>query len=105
VALAIFVRLQLLVGGVKVNPNLNAGPGGATFETLVDWLAGIMLLVCAVGALFGVGKWVLGSQDGHPGQVQSGRRMVGIALGGAFIIGALPALIDFFQSSGGTVHK
>jgi hypothetical protein len=31
--------------------------------------------------------------------------MVGIAMLGAFVIGALPALIDFFQSSGGTVHK
>lgn len=104
-ALAIFVRLQLLAGKVSINPNLNAGPGGETFEKLVNWLAGIMLVVCAIGALFGIGKWVLGSHDGHPGQVQSGRRMVGIAMAGAFLIGALPALIDFFESSGGTVHK
>jgi hypothetical protein len=105
VALATFVKLQLLVGAVSINPNLNAGPGGATFEKLVDWLAGIMLLVCAVGALFGIGKWVLGSRDGHPGQVQSGRNMVGIAMLGAFVIGALPAFINFLNSLGTTVHK
>lgn len=104
-ALAIFTKLQLLAGDVKIDPNLNAGPGGPIAEKLVNWLAALMLLACAVGALFGVGKWVLGSRDGHPGQVQSGRNWVGLALLGAFIIGALPALINFFNSLGTTVHK
>jgi hypothetical protein len=105
VALATFVRLQLLVGGVKVNPNLNAGPGGPTIEKLLDWLAGLMLVACAAGALYGVGQWVLGSHSSRASQVDSGKTKVGIGLGGAFIIGALPALIDFFLSTGGTVHK
>lgn len=104
-ALATFIKLQLLAGDISINPNLNAGPGGATFEKLVDWLAGLTLLACAVGALFGIGKWVLGSRDGHPGQVQSGRNTVGVAMGAAFGIGALPALINFFNSLGTTVHK
>jgi len=54
VALAIFTRLQLLAGDVKIDPNLGAGPGGPTAERLVNWLAALMLLGCAVGALFGL---------------------------------------------------
>lgn len=104
-ALAAFIKLQLLAGDISINPNLNAGPGGATAERLVNWLAGITLVVCAAGALFGVCKWVLGSRDGHPGQVQSGRNWVGVALLGAFIVGALPAFINFLNTLGGTVHK
>lgn len=104
-ALAIFIRLQLLAGDVSINPNLSAGPGGATAERLLNWLAGLTLLACAAGALFGICKWVLGSQDGHPGQVQSGRRWVGVALLGAFGVGALPAFINFLNSLGTTVHK
>lgn len=104
-ALAIFIRLQLLAADVSINPNPNAGPGGPTAERLLNWLAGLVLLACAAGALFGIGKWVLGSQDGHPGQVQSGRRWVGVALGCAFLVGALPAFINFLNSLGTTVHK
>ena len=104
-ALAIFVKFQLLAGEVKIDPDLKAGPGGATFEKLVDWLAGITLLACAAGALFGICKWVLGSRDGHPGPVQSGRNWVGVALLGAFGVGALPAFINFLNSLGTTVHK
>jgi hypothetical protein len=105
VALAAFIKLQLLAGDVSINPNLNAGPGGATAERLLNWLAGITLLACAAGALFGICKWVLGSRDGHPGQVQSGRNWVGVALLGAFGVGALPAFINFLNSLGTTVHK
>lgn len=104
-ALATFLRLQLLVGGVSVNPNLNAGPGGPTLEKLVDWAAGLVLLACAAGALLGIGQWVLGSHSTRASQVDAGKTKVFVSLGCAFIIGALPALINFFEGLGSTVHK
>jgi hypothetical protein len=105
VALATFVKLQLLAADVSITPNLNAGPGGPTAQRLLNWLAGLTLLACAAGALFGICKWVLGSRDGHPGQVQSGRNWVGGALLGAFGVGAAPAFINFLNSLGTTIHK
>jgi hypothetical protein len=105
VALATFVKLQLLAGAVQINPNLNAGPGGATLERMVNWLAGVMLLACAAGALLGIGQWVLGSRGNNVGQVDAGRTKVAIAAIGAFLVGALPAIINFFESLGGAVHK
>jgi len=103
VALATFVKLQLLVGAVKIDPNLNAGPGGPTLERLLDWAAALALLACAAGALFGIGQWVLGSQSSRASQVDSGKHHVFVALGCAFLIGALPAFINFLDGLGGTV--
>lgn len=102
-ALATFLRLQLLTGGVDINPNLSAGPGGSVLEKLVNWGAGLMLLACAAGALVGIGQWVLGSHSTRASQVDAGKTKVGVSVGCAFLIGALPALINFFQSLGGTV--
>lgn len=103
-ALATFVRLQLLVG-VDINPNLKSGPGGPTLEKLVDWGAGLVLLACAAGALLGIGQWALGSHTTRASQVDSGKTKVFVSLGCAFLVGALPALINFFEGLGSTVHK
>lgn len=104
-ALATFVKFQLLAGAVKVDPNLNAGPGGPTLEKLVNWGAGLMLLACAAGALLGIGQWVLGNHSTRASQVDAGKTKVFVAVACAFLIGALPALINFFEGLGSTVHK
>ena len=103
-ALATFVKFQLLSSAaVKVNPNSNALPGMPAAEKLVDGLAAFILLGCAVGALLGIGQWVLGSRTNNYSQADSGRSKVAIAAGGAFLVGALAAIINFFVTAGGAV--
>jgi hypothetical protein len=104
VALATFVKLQLLASAaVKVDPNSNALPGMPAAEKLVDGLAAFILLGCAAGALLGIGQWVLGSRTNNYSQADSGRSKVAIAAGGAFLVGALAAIINFFVTAGGAV--
>lgn len=103
-ALATFVNPQLLLGAaVKVNPNSNALPGMPAAEKLVDGLAAFILLGCAAGALLGIGQWVLGSRTNNYSQADSGRTKVAIAAGGAFLVGALAAIINFFVTAGSAV--
>lgn len=103
-ALAILARFPLLLSAaVKVNPNSKALPGMPAAEKLVDGLAAFMLLGCAAGALLGIGQWVLGSRTNNYSQADSGRTKVAIAAGGAFLIGALAAIINFFQTAGSAV--
>lgn len=103
-ALAILVKFQLLTNAaVSVKPNPTALPGLPAAEKLVNGLAAFILLACVVGALFGIGQWVLGSKSNNYSQADSGRSKVAIAAGGAFLVGALATIINFFESAGGAV--
>lgn len=103
-ALATLAKLPpLLEAAVKVKPNSTALPGMAAAEKLVDGLAAFVLLGCAAGALLGIGQWVLGSRTNNYSQADSGRTKVAVAAGGAFLVGALAAIINFFLSAGGAV--
>lgn len=102
-ALATFVNQLLAFAAVKVKPNSHALPGLPAAEKLVDGLAAFVLIGCAAGALLGIGQWVLGSRTNNYSQADSGRTKVAIAAGGAFLVGALAAIINFFVSAGGAV--
>lgn len=88
---------------VSVEPNPNALPGMPTAEKLVDGLAAFILLGCVVGALFGIGQWVLGSRSSNYSQVDDGKKKIGAAVLGAFGVGALATVINFFVSAGGQI--
>lgn len=104
VAIAIFFKFQALTtAAVSVKPNPTALPGLPAAEKLVNGLAAFILLACVVGALFGIGQWVLGSKSNNYSQADSGRSKVAIAAGGAFLVGALATIINFFESAGGAV--
>jgi VIT1/CCC1 family predicted Fe2+/Mn2+ transporter len=104
VALGTFVKLQLFADTkVKVDPNGSALPGLPALEKLVDGLAAFILVACAAGALLGIGQWVFGSRSSNYSQADSGKTKVAIAAGGAFLVGALGAIINFFLTAGGGV--
>jgi hypothetical protein len=88
---------------VNVKPNPNALPGSSAAEKLVDGLAYFIILGCIAGALFGIGQWVLGSRTSNYSQSESGRTKVAVAVFGAFLVGALAAIINFFVSAGSAV--
>lgn len=102
-AFATFVNQLLASAAVKVNPNSHGLPGLSAAEKLVDGLAAFVLLGCVAGALLGIAQWVLGSRANNYTQADSGRTKVAIAAGGAFIVGALAAIINFFVTAGGAV--
>jgi NhaP-type Na+/H+ or K+/H+ antiporter len=105
VALAVLVKLQLALesAAVSIKPNPNGGPGTPALEKLVNWLAAIVILGCALGLLLGVGQWVLGSKSNNFSHASDGKQKVLYSLLGAFVVGAGAALINFFYTSGSAV--
>lgn len=88
---------------VTVNPNPDALPGMSEATKLIDGLAAAVLLACVAGFLLGVGQWVLGSKTSNFSQADSGRSKVLVSVLGAFGVGAVAAIINFFLSAGGAV--
>ncbi len=86
---------------VKVSPDPAALPGGAQLQQIVNGLAGMALIALAGAAVVGAVWWAVGSSGSHPGAVLGGKRMVLIAVAAALVVGATPALINFFRALGG----
>lgn len=89
-----------LRAAVKVNPNPDGLPGMPAATKLVNGLAAFILLACAAGFLLGLGQWVLGSKTSNFSQADSGKGKVVASVLGAFGVGAVAAIINFFLSAG-----
>ena len=100
--LALFIFYHI-AAAINVKPDPNALPGMPTAQKLVNGLAAFIILACVVGALFGIGQWVLGSRTSNFSQADSGKSKVGAAVLGAFGVGAVAAIINFFVTAGGQI--
>ncbi len=88
--------LSRLVLDVSLNPNPGALPGGNALQQLADGLGGWALIACLLGLVVGAALWALGAHSQNYGQAYVGRRAVLVSVGAALLIGAAPALINFF---------
>jgi hypothetical protein len=86
---------------VKVSPDPGALPGGAQLQQIVNGLAGMALIALAGAAVAGAVLWAVGAGGSHSGAILGGKRMVLVAVAAALVVGATPALINFFRSLGG----
>lgn len=103
--LANLYLLQLIAKvDVKVNPNLDALPGGSAAQKLLNGVAGFGLLYAAGKFILGAAQWSFGSRNGNFGHADEGKsRMLG-GVGTAFAIGAAAAVVNFFFGAGTTVE-
>lgn len=90
-----------LVAQVQVSPNPGALPGGAQLQQIVNGLAGLSLIALAGAAIAGAVWWAVGAAGSHPGSIMNGKGMVLVAVAAALVVGATPALINFFRALGG----
>lgn len=88
------------LAAVSVKPDPNGLPGMPAATKLVDGLAAFILLACVAGFLLGVGQWVLGSKTSNFSQSDSGKSKVLVSALGAFGVGAVAAIINFFLNAG-----
>jgi hypothetical protein len=86
------------------HPDPSGLPGSATLERLTNGLGWWALVFALVGMLVGAAAWALGAHTQNYHQSYSGRRAVLISGLAALLIGAAPALIQFFFSAGSRVH-
>lgn len=89
---------------VKVNPDPGGLPGATAFQKLLDGGAALGLLVCVAAFVIGAAQWGFGSRSQNYSQAADGREHMLKGLGGAFAIGAVSAVINFFYTAGTGVH-
>lgn len=95
--------MKAVLAAVSLNPDLSALPGGAQFQALTNGVGGWALLLCLVALLVSAATWALGANSQNFQYATAGKRGVLVAGLGALVIGAAPALINFFFSTGGAV--
>ncbi len=90
--------------GVAMHPNANALPGGQLLQNLMNGIGGWALALSLVGLVIGAAAWALGSHGQNYQQTFVGRRAVLISALAALLIGAGPAIVNFFFAAGQGIH-
>ena len=85
---------------VDVNPNPNDLPGGAVIQQLLDGLAGWALFGSLAALLVSAIVWALGANGGNYHAANKGKTGVLVSAVTALLVGAAPALINFFNQLG-----
>jgi MFS family permease len=89
---------------VTLDPDTSSLPGGQVLQKLMNGLGGWALALSLVGLLIGAAAWALGSHAQNYQQTFVGRRAVLISGLAALLIGAGPAIVNFFFKAGQGVH-
>jgi MFS family permease len=95
---------HLLPADVTLTPDTSSLPGGQVLQHLMNGLGGWALALALVGLLIGAAAWALGSHGQNYQQSFVGRRAVLISGLAALLIGAGPAIVNFFFTAGRGVH-
>jgi Family of unknown function (DUF6112) len=94
----------IIAAGIHANPNPNGLPGSPALQSLIDGLAFWGLLAALAGLVVSAALWALSAHSGNYHQAGVGRRGTLVSAAAAFLIGAAPALVTFFENLGNTVH-
>jgi len=96
--------IQTGLTAVSMTPDPTQLPGGQVLQRLTDGLGGWALALSLVGLLIGAAAWALGAHSQNYQQSYSGRKAVLVSGFAALLIGAGPAIVNFFFSTGQGVH-
>jgi hypothetical protein len=88
------------VNDVKLDPRPGGLPGSEVLQGLVDGLAFWALIAALAALVVGAAVWAWASHAQNHHYSANGRRAVGIGALAALIIGAAPALVNFFAEAG-----
>ncbi len=89
---------------VSLSPSITALPGSAVLMQFANGLAAWSLVGALVALLLGAALWAVGSHTQNMHQSMAGRRAVITSLVAALLIGAAPHLVNFFFTTGQSVH-
>ncbi|MBU6495675.1 MAG: hypothetical protein KGR42_04565 [Acidobacteria bacterium] len=94
----------MLFADVTVTPSTTALPGGAVLQQFANGVSAWALIGALIALLVGAVLWAVGSHSQNFHQSAAGRRAVITSLIAAIVIGAAPALVNFFFHTGLSVH-
>jgi len=89
---------------VTMTPDPSQLPGGEVLQRLTNGLGGWALALSLIGLLIGAAAWALGAHSQNYQQSYSGRKAVLVSGFAALLIGAGPAIVNFFFAAGQGVH-
>ncbi len=102
--MSLFTHLVLAASGIGGQPDPNGLPGSAALQQLINGIAFWALLASLGGLLISAAVWALAAHSGNYHHATLGRRGTIISAAAAFLVGAAPAIVDFFENLGRTVH-
>ena len=85
---------------VTVSPSDDGLPGIGSFQKLLNGAAKYAMLACVGAFLIGAGQWGWGSRSQNYSQAADGKERMLKSAAGAFAIGAVAAVINFFYGAG-----
>jgi hypothetical protein len=94
--------MLLLLADVTAKPVITGLPGSNVLQQLVDGAEAWALAVALIGAFVGAALWAVASHGHNPHYAARGRMAAVISAASALVIGAGPALVNFFQHLGAT---
>jgi uncharacterized protein DUF6112 len=100
----LLTNLLLAATGLGGQPDPNGLPGSPALQQPISGLAFWALLASLGGLLISAAVWALSSHSGNYHHAGLGRRGTIISAAAAFLVGAAPAIVNFFESLGKTVH-
>ncbi len=92
--------LMLISGVVNLNPTQSGLPGTSQLQSLINGVAFWGLLAALAGLVIGAGTWALGAHSNNYQHAATGRRAVLVSIAAVLIIGAAPAILNFFFTTG-----
>ena len=102
--MSVLTNLVIAASGIGGKPDPNGLPGSSALQQLVNGLAFWGLLAALAGLIISSAVWALSSHSGNYHHATMGRRGTIISAAAAFLVGAAPAIITFFENLGGTVR-
>ena len=97
-------RMIVAATNVGGTPDPKGLPGSSALEQLVNGLAFWGLLAALAGLVISAAVWALSAHSGNYHHASMGRRGTLVSAGAAFIVGAGPAIVAFFENLGNTVR-
>jgi hypothetical protein len=94
----------MLLADVTMTPDPANLPGGEVLQRLTNGLGAWALIGALVALVIGAAAWALGAHAQNFQQSLTGKRTVLVAGLAALLIGAAPAIINFFFHAGQGVH-
>lgn len=92
--------MSALLAAVKMDPDASQLPGGEVLQNLTNGIGGWGITLALVALVVSAVVWALGSNSQNYQYTVAGKRGVVVSGLAALLIGAAPAIINFFFSAG-----
>lgn len=89
-----------LLGQVSGQPEPSELPGGEVLQSLTNGIMGWALALSLIGLLISAAAWALGANSQNYQYTVAGKRGVLVSGVAALLIGAAPAIVNFFFDAG-----